>query len=119
MSTAFQPRSRLVAALPLPRSSCVLRGLRDLVLGESWFHAAADGLSSARAGGCRRCGSCRGPLVLQHAEVDIQAGVTRLGLDAEFVGGVRAELVDVLGQVRDKKPSTWSLARVSDDLAAG
>jgi hypothetical protein len=36
----------------------------------------------------------------QRAEVDIEVRVVRLGLEAEFVGGVLAEAANVLGQVR-------------------
>jgi hypothetical protein len=39
-------------------------------------------------------------LVAELGEVDVEFGVVRVGLDAEFVGGVLAEPVDVLGQVR-------------------
>lgn len=38
--------------------------------------------------------------VAEQAEVDIHVPVVRLGVDAEFVGGVLAEAADVLGQVR-------------------
>ncbi|MET9089167.1 hypothetical protein ABZX77_46125 [Streptomyces sp. NPDC004237] len=39
-------------------------------------------------------------LLAQRGEVDIEFRVVRFGLDAEFVGGVLAEPVDVFGQER-------------------
>jgi hypothetical protein len=39
-------------------------------------------------------------LFAELGEVDVELGVVCLGLDAEFVGAVLAEPLDVLGQVR-------------------
>lgn len=39
-------------------------------------------------------------LLAQRGEVDVELRVVRVGLDAEFVGAVLAEPVDVFGQVR-------------------
>ncbi|MBT1187921.1 hypothetical protein HET69_29050 [Streptomyces sp. CJ_13] len=48
-------------------------------------------------------------LVAELGEVDVEFRVVRLGLDAEFVGGVLAEPFDVLGLVEDHRFSELRL----------
>jgi hypothetical protein len=97
----------VVAALD-QQSNC-LAGVKK----SSW-ETGSGGLAVAVRGGRA--------VAAQRAEVDIQVWVVRLGLEAEFMGGVFAEAADVLGQVRRDVarssgsmtwPSSWSWRTVS------
>ncbi|MFG3026570.1 hypothetical protein ACGFZQ_50245 [Streptomyces sp. NPDC048254] len=65
----------------------------------SWFPHRSGSL--AETGGGQ-------DLLAQRGEVDVEFRVVGLGLDAEFVGAVLAESVDVFGQVRrDVRQAFW------------